>query len=141
MSARTNPANHLVWLGRRKNKLHVLRRLFHNLEHCVEALGRHHVSLIEDEDLETVAGRSEHSPLAQVTGIFNTVVACSVNLDNIERPTTISRELNTRRTDTTGSVGRALCAVEAASQNAGGCRLAAASRTAKEIGVIDPIGA
>jgi hypothetical protein len=41
------------------------------------------VSLIQDEDLETVACRGEDGALTKVASIVNTVVARSVNFDDV----------------------------------------------------------
>jgi hypothetical protein len=41
------------------------------------------VGLIEDEDLEAVSRRGEDCALAQVSGVVNTVVAGSIDLNNI----------------------------------------------------------
>jgi hypothetical protein len=48
------------------------------------------VSLIEDEDLVTVTGRSKHGTLTQITGVINTVVAGGVNFDDVERAATVT---------------------------------------------------
>jgi hypothetical protein len=42
------------------------------------------VGLIQDENLESVAGRGEDGALTKVTGIINTVVARSVNFDDVQ---------------------------------------------------------
>jgi hypothetical protein len=41
------------------------------------------VSLVQDEDLIAVASRSKDSALSEVSGIVDTVVAGSINLNNI----------------------------------------------------------
>jgi hypothetical protein len=41
------------------------------------------VSLIEDEDLVAVASRCKDGALSKVSGIVDTVVAGSINLNNI----------------------------------------------------------
>jgi hypothetical protein len=41
------------------------------------------VSLIQDEDLEPVTSRGKDGALSEVSGIVDTVVAGSVNLNNI----------------------------------------------------------
>jgi hypothetical protein len=41
------------------------------------------VGLIQDENLESVAGRGEDGALAKVTGIVNTVVAGSIDFDDV----------------------------------------------------------
>jgi hypothetical protein len=53
--ARADRADDLLGLGRGEDELHVVGRLFDELEQGVEALRRDHVRLVEDEDLEPVA--------------------------------------------------------------------------------------
>ncbi len=84
VGARADRAQHLLGLGGREDELHVLRRLFDELEQRVEALGRHHVRLVEDEDLVPVAAGGECRPLAQVARVVDAVVARRVDLDDIE---------------------------------------------------------
>ncbi len=141
VGARPDGADDLLGLGRREDELDVLGRLFDDLEQRVEALRRHHVRLVEDEDLVAVAGRGEHGALAQVAGVVDAVVAGRVDLDDVERSAAVAPQLDAARADTARDVGRALGAVQAAREDAGGGRLAAAARTAEEVGVIDPVGA
>jgi hypothetical protein len=71
------------------------------------------VGLVEDKDLETVSGRCEDRPLTQFSGVINAVVACGINLDDVERTSTITREFNTTCACATGGVSGALLAVQA----------------------------
>lgn len=82
--ARADGAENLLGLGRREDELDVLRRLFDELQESVEPLRRHHVRLVEDEDLVTVAAGSERRPLAQVAGIVDAVVAGRIDLYDVE---------------------------------------------------------
>jgi hypothetical protein len=41
------------------------------------------VRLIEDKNLEAVAGRSKDGALAQIAGVVYTVVACRVDFNNV----------------------------------------------------------
>ena len=102
---------------------------------------RHHVRLVEDEDLVAVARGREHGALAQVAGIVDAVVARRVDLDDVERAASAPRQLDAARAHAARGVGRALGAVEAARQDACRRRLAAAARAAEQIGVIHAIGA
>ena len=83
--ARADGAEHLVGLGGREDELDVLGRLLDELEQRVEALRRHHVRLVEDEDLVAVARGGEDRALAQVAGVVDAVVARGVDLDDVER--------------------------------------------------------
>ncbi len=139
--ARPDRADHLVGLGGREDELDVLGRLFDDLQQGVEALRGDHVGLVEDEDLEPVAGRGEDGPVTDVAGVVDAVVACRVDLDDVERAAAVAGELDARRADAARSVGRALGAVQAAGQDAGRRRLAAAAGAAEQVGVVDAVGA
>ena len=79
-----NSADDFVGLGCGKNELHVLWRLFHDLQQGVKALLSDHMGLIEDEDLETVPGRSENGSFSEVSGVINTVVAGGIYFNHIQ---------------------------------------------------------
>jgi hypothetical protein len=111
VGAGPNGSDYLVGFGSGKNELHVLGRLFNNLEKRIKSLGGDHVCLVEDENLEAVSGRREDRPLTQFSGVVNAVVAGSINLDDVERTSTITREFNTTGACATRSVSRALLAV------------------------------
>jgi hypothetical protein len=61
MGPGANGANHFLWFSGGKNKLHVGRRLFNNLQKGIESLCGHHVSLVKNEDFVAVASRSKDS--------------------------------------------------------------------------------
>jgi hypothetical protein len=77
------------------------------------------VGFIEDEDLVTVSDRSKDGSLAEVSGIVNTIVTCSVNLNYVERTAAVAREVYTAWANSTWGIGWALGTVEATSQNSG----------------------
>jgi hypothetical protein len=126
--ARANRADYLFGLGGSKDELDVLWWLFNNLQQRVEALGRNHVGLVKNEDLVAVTHRRKHGTFAKVTGIIHTVVAGGVDLNDIKRTRPIASQLNAAGALATGGIGWTLGAVEAASQNAGGCRFATTAR-------------
>ena len=84
VGSRTNGANYFVGLRRRKNELHMLWWLLDDFEKSVEALLGDHVGLIQDENLVAIARRRIHSALTKVSCVVHSVVAGSVDLDNIE---------------------------------------------------------
>ena len=141
VGATADRTDDLLGLGRREDELDMIRRLLDQFEQRVETLRSHHVRLVEDENLVAISGRGERGTLTQVASIIHSVVASGVNLDHIERATTVARELDAARALSARGVGRTLSAVEAAGQDARACRLAAAARAAEEIRVIDPVGA
>ena len=108
--ARADRADDLLGLGGREDELHVLRRLLDDLEQRVEALRRHHVRLVEDEDLVPVAGGREDGALAQVAGVVDAVVARGVDLDDIQRPAAVAGQFDaasrTRRRGCRSGPGR-----------------------------------
>jgi hypothetical protein len=141
VGARADGADDLLGLGRREDELDVLGRLFDDLEQGVEALRGHHVGFVEDEDLVAIACGREDRPFPQVAGVVDAVVAGCVDLDHVERSAAASAELDAAVALAARSVGGALCAVEAAGEDARGRGLAAPARAAEEVGVVDPIRA
>ena len=141
VGARADRADDLFGFGGREDELDVLWRLFNNLEQGVESLRCDHMRFVEDKDLVAVPGRCEHGPFAQVSGVVDTIVAGRVDLDDIQRAAAVARQLDTGRADTARGVGRTFDAVEAAGEDARRGRLAATARTAKQIGVVDAVGA
>ena len=141
MRPRADRAQHLLGFGRGEDELHVRGRLFDELEQGVEALLGHHVRLVEDEDLEAVARRREDRAFAQVARVVDTVVARRVDLDDVERPATAATELDAAVALPARGVGGAFGAVQAAREDTGRSRLAAAARTREEVGVPHPVTA
>ena len=93
--ARSDRADDLLGLGRREDELDVLWRLFDDLQQCVEAVLRDHVGLVDDVDLEAVAGRADGRALTQVAGVVDTTVAGSVDFDHVDRSAAVAAELDT----------------------------------------------
>jgi hypothetical protein len=139
VGSRADGSDHLFGLRRREDELDVLRRLFDDLQQRVEPLWRHHVRLVEDEDLVAVPCRGEHGALPQVACVVDTVVARCIDLHDIHRSTAVAAQLDAARADAARSVGGAFHTVEAPGQYPGGGRLATAARSAEEIGVVDPV--
>ncbi len=139
--ARANRPDDFVRFGCRKDELHVLRWFLHDLEERVETLRRHHVRLVEDENLVAVAGRGEHGALAQVPGIIDPIVAGCVDFDDIERTAAIPGQLPAARALPARRVRGAFGAVEAPGEDARRSRLAASTRTAEQVCMIHPVRA
>lgn len=138
VGARTDRADDLLRLGGREDELHVLRRFLDDLQQRVEALRRHHVRLVDDVDLEPALRRAVGRTLAQVASVVDTSVAGRVDLDDVDRAGSLARQRNTRLAGAARRGRRPLLAVEAAGQDARAGRLAAAARTAEQVGVVDP---
>ena len=141
VSARADRADDLLRLGGGEDELHVRRRLLDEFEQGVEALRGDHVGLVEDEDLEAVASRSEGGALTQVSGIVDAVVGGGVDLDDIEAAGSAGGQIAATRAPAARGVGGEVLAVQTARQNAGGGGLAAASRAGEEVGVGDAVAA
>ncbi len=84
MGSGTNSADHLFRLGGSEDELDVGWRLFNNFQKRVEALSGDHVGFIKNEDLVAVSSWGEDRTLAKFASIINSVVRCSINLDNIK---------------------------------------------------------
>ncbi len=141
MGARADGAEHLLGLGGREDELHVRGGLFDELQQGVEPLLGDHVRLIEDEDLEAVAGGREDGPLPQVARVVDAVVARRVDLDDVEGSAAAATELDAAVAHAAGGVGGTGRAVEAARQNAGRRGLSAAARTGEQIRVTHAVAA
>ncbi|SIA96451.1 Uncharacterised protein [Mycobacteroides abscessus subsp. abscessus] len=118
VGTRTDRANDALGFRRREDELNVLGRLLDELEQRVEALVRDHVGLIDDEDLVAVAHRREGGALAQVAGVVDAAVRGRVDLDDIERTGATGGQLTARFTLAARGVSGALCAVQAAREDA-----------------------
>src|SRR5829696_8124864 len=117
MGARTDRADDLLWLGRREDKLHMLGRLFDDLEQRVEALSRDHVSLVDDVDLVSRGRRRKEGPVTQLACVVNTTMAGGVNLNHIDGARAPARKVLATLAFTTRLGSRAFLAVEAPRQD------------------------
>ena len=123
----------LVGLGRGQDELHPGRRLFEGLEQRVEGVLRELVDFVDDEDLERAARRGELALVADLLRVLDGAVGGGVDLDDVEAVALLDREAD-RVVE--GEVGlRAAGAVQGLGQDAGGGRLAGATRADEEIGV------
>ena len=138
VGAGADGADDLVRLGGREDELHMVRRLLDELEQRVEAGGGDHVGLVDDEHLEAVPHRGEGRALPQLAGVVHAAVAGRVDLDHVERAGAAACEVAAGVAGPAGSVRRPLLAVQAAGEDAGGGRLAAAARPREQVGMADP---
>ena len=139
VGARADGADDLLRLGGGEDELHVRRRLLDELEQGVEPLRGDHVGLVEDEDLESIAGGGEGGALAQIAGVVDAVVGGGIDLDDVEAARAAGGQVPAARALPAGGVGGEALAVQAARQDAGRCGLAAAARTGEEVGVSDAV--
>ena len=84
LAARQDGRGHLVQLGGRQNKQHMLGRLFERLEQRVERADREHVHLVDDENtLFDLCGGIARL-VAQVADVVHAVVGRRVDLGHVE---------------------------------------------------------
>ena len=84
LTPRLDGIEHFMWLGGRKDKMDGRRRLFEKLEQRVERLVGEHMHFIDDED-SAAQGRSSMRSLLQLAHVVDAVVACAVDLLDIQR--------------------------------------------------------
>ena len=138
---RTRPdrPDDLLGLGRGEDELQMLRRLLDDLQQGVEARRGDHVGLVDDVDLVAAARRAEERLLAQLTGVVHATVRRRVDLDHIDRPAAVAREVHTGLAGPARRGSGTLLTVQAARQDPRTGRLAAATRPAEQIGVVDAV--
>ncbi|PPS81459.1 hypothetical protein BZZ08_05412 [Streptomyces sp. MH60] len=134
-----NGPDDLLGLGGREDELQVLRWLLDDLQQGVEALRGDHVGLVDDVDLVPAGGGPEEGLLTQVTGVVHATVRGGVDLDDVDRARPVPREVAAGLALAARGRCGALLAVQAARQDPGAGRLAAAARTAEQVRVIDPV--
>ena len=139
VGTRADGANDLFRLGCREDELDVRRWLFNDLQQGVEACRGDHMGLIDDEDLVAVAGRRERCALAQVAGVIDATVAGRVDLDDIQRTWSAIGQVHAAWAGAARNRSRTLFAVQAAGQDAGRGRLAAAARAGEQVRMVDAI--
>ncbi len=129
----------LLGLGRREDELEVLRGLLDHLQQGVEARRGDHVGLVDDVDLVAAGGRPEEGLLPQVARIVDTTVRGGVDLDDVDRPRPVARQVPAGLALAAG-VGRGtLLTVQAPGEDARAGGLATAAGPAEQVRVIDPV--
>lgn len=97
------------------------------------------MGLVDDVDLVAAARGSEERLLAQLTGVVHTTVRRGVDLDDVDGTRTVASEILAGLALPAGGRRGALLAVQTAGQDARARGLAAASRPAEQVRVIDPV--
>ena len=116
----------------------MLRGLFHNFKQGVKTLLGHHMGLVQDKDLVTVPGRGKTCPLTQFTGIIDTIMACSIDLNNINRARPICRKVPAAVALPAGMACGAFRTVDAPGQDTRRACFAAAARAGKQVSMGQP---
>ena len=137
--ARADRADDLLGLGRGEDELHVGRRLLHHLQQGVEALRRDHVRLVDDVDLVAAVHGGEERPLAQVARLVDATVRGGVDLDHVDAARPAARQVAAALAGAARRRRGALLTVQAAGENARAGGLAAATRAAEQVGVVDAV--
>src|SRR5262249_1678098 len=130
----------LLRLSRGEDEDHARRWFFENFEERVPRLTRQHVRFVDDVDLiAVVARRRIHGALAQLTGVVDSAIRSSVDLDDVEAgraaPNSSARSALAAWLAVFAEV--AALAVERHREYARERRLAGAARAAEEIAVCD----
>ena len=94
--------------------------------------------LINDENLKPIPRRGIGRPIAQFPGVVHTAVRGRINLDDIQGTRPARRQIPAGITSPARGCGRSLGTVQAARQNPGAGRLAAAPRPRKQVSMVDP---
>ena len=139
LAARHDRRQHFLRFGGGKHELHVRRRFLERLEQGIERRRGEHVHLVDDVDFERRRSRRIQAGLAQLTHLFDPVVAGTVNLEHIDRS-------SLGDLDALGIViGEidfgAVDAIQALGKNPCQGRLARAARTTEQICVCNALSA
>jgi hypothetical protein len=97
------------------------------------------VGFIEDENLVPIAGGRKPGSFAQFACVIDTVVACGVDFDDVERPRTVSGQFDAAVALSARGVGRTFSTIETSSQDSRGRRLPTTARARKQIRVISAV--
>ena len=132
-----NGRQHLLRLGRGKDELHVLGRLFERLEQRIEGLRGEHVHFVDHVDFVFPLDRRITNVVAQLAHLLDAVVARAVDLEHVETVAPgdlLAAVANAARRD-----GRPVNAVERLGENARGRGLPDPARPDKKISVRETI--
>jgi hypothetical protein len=131
LRAGLNRRGHLLDLGGRHHEDDVRRRLLDGLEERVERLRGEPVDFVDDEDLVAVADR-RHAEAGNdhLADLVHLRVGRRVDLEDVHVASL--SDLDARVTRTAGVAGRALFAVQAACEDAGGGGLPDAARARED---------
>lgn len=139
MRTRPDGPDDLLGLGGGEDELEVLGRLLDDLQQRVEPGRRDHVGLIDDVDLVPAARGPEERLLAQVTGIVHATVRGGVDLDDVDGPRPVPREVTAGLALPARRRCGPLLAVQTPRQDPRTGRLPAPARPAEQVRVIDPV--
>ncbi len=144
LAARKDRGQHLVRLGRGKDKKGVGWRLLQRLQQGVERLLRQHVHLVEDVNLFGGSLRRNPHLLAQLADVVDLVVRGRVHLKHIQAAAVFEGQTRVALTARLGFVLALFLrrlAVDGLGEDACRGRLADATRPAEEVRVGQPIKA
>lgn len=113
------------------------RWFFEGFEKCIECSCREHMDLIDDIDFILSLIRLESGLFDEVTDIFDTIIARSIDLDTVEHRPCI--ECYTIRTCMTRIPILEIRTIDSLSEDTGTRRLSRSSRSMQEVGMIDSI--
>lgn len=129
----------LLGLGGGEDELQMLRRLLDDLQQGVEPRRGDHVGLVDDVDLVPAAGGPEEGLLAQLTGVVHATVRRGVDLDDVDGPRPVARQVPARLALPARGRRRPLLTVQAPREDPRAGGLATSARPAEQVRVIDPV--
>ena len=98
------------------------------------------MGLVDNKDAVARLGGLEYGPLPQLAHLIDAVIRRRIQLNYIQIARPARRQRPTRGADPTRCRSGPLLTVETAGQNPRRGGLTAATRTRKQVGVIDPVG-
>ena len=85
-TTRKNGYGQLLGIGRREQKLHMLRRLLKGFEKRIKRLIRKHVHLVNEVHLVAATAGRVLNVVCELPHVIHTGAGCGINLDQINKP-------------------------------------------------------
>ncbi|KAG0190211.1 hypothetical protein DFQ28_002345 [Apophysomyces sp. BC1034] len=136
-AARQHRDRDLLRVRRRKDELHVRRRLLKRLEHRIERVMSQHVHFVDHIDLEARIDRRIDRALEQRRHFVDTAVAGRVHFDIVDEAPVV--DLSTRVAHTAWRGRDAGLAIERLGQNPRQRGLANTARAGEQISMMEPL--
>ncbi len=141
-ATRQHRDRNLLGIGRRQHELQIVWRFFQRLEHRIECRRRQHVHFVDHEDLEAALHRLVYRLLQQRLHVVDAAVGRCVQLGVVDEPARIDiaaglADAARLRRDAAGAIGTQ--AIERLGQDPGHRRLAHATGTGKQVGMVQAL--
>ena len=135
-ASRQNGHRKFLGIGGGQQKLDVRRRFFKRLQQCVERTLRQHVHFVDQIDLIATACRCVLHVVQEVARIFDFGPRCRVHFDQIDEAAFV--DLHAGRTFPARTRSNTCLTVQRLGKNARNRRLANATCSGKQVGVVQP---